>query len=218
VNYNGSAEAATAVVHDIESAGGRALAIRADTSDAAAVKAMFDTATEALGPIAGLVNNAGLVNRRALIDELDIEETRRLLEVNVLGCMICAAEAVRRMAHRHGGAGGVIVNISSGAARIGGAGEIVTYAATKGAIDTFTKGLSIEVGPEGIRVNALRPGLMDTDMRYGTGEEKRFERLLPGVPLGRIGTPEDLAGAVSWLFSKDADYVAGAIIDVTGGR
>jgi NAD(P)-dependent dehydrogenase (short-subunit alcohol dehydrogenase family) len=171
-----------------------------------------------LGRISVLVNNAGIVDRSARVDEMTAERINRMFAVNVTGSFLCAREAVKRMSKRHGGAGGSIVNLSSVAARIGGPATYVDYAASKGAIDTLTLGLSKEVGPEGIRVNAVRPGVVHTEIHATSGDPQRADRVGKGAPLGRAGEPEEIARAILWLASDEASYVSGAILDVSGGR
>ncbi len=218
VNYHRDALAAEAVVRDIHEAGGMAVAVQGDVSQAADVTRLFDTASAALGPITGLVNNAGILERQARVDEMDAARLTRVLATNVIGSFLCAREAVLRMSTRHGGAGGAIVNVSSRAAVLGSPGEYVDYAASKGAVDTFTVGLAREVAGEGIRVNGVRPGIIATDIHASGGEAGRVARLGPGVPLGRGGTPEEVARAIVWLLSDAASYTTGAMIDVSGGR
>jgi NAD(P)-dependent dehydrogenase (short-subunit alcohol dehydrogenase family) len=217
VNYHGRKDAADAVVADIEANGGRALAVQADVADAADVTRLFDTATQ-LGPLAALVNNAGITGPLARLDETTAENIRRTIDVNLTGPALCAAEAVRRMSTRYGGQGGVIVNVSSAAARIGGAREWIDYAASKGGVDTLTIGLAVEVGGEGIRVNAVRPGLTDTDIHEAAGVPGRMAAMAPNIPMQRAASPEEIANAIIWLTSDEASYVNGAILDVAGGR
>ncbi|MGA2044560.1 MAG: SDR family oxidoreductase [Roseiarcus sp.] len=214
VNYASDEAAARATVAAIEARGGRARAFGADVADAAAVERMFDDAERALGPLVGLVNNAGMIGRAARIDEQESGELARLFAVNVIGTMLCAKEAVRRLSTSHGGKGGSIVNISSVAARLGGLAGNVPYAATKGAIETFTRGLAIEVAREGVRVNAVAPGMTATDMASG---EMRAAAL-PGIPLGRVGAAEDIAEGVVWLMSPAAAYATGTVLTISGGR
>jgi NAD(P)-dependent dehydrogenase (short-subunit alcohol dehydrogenase family) len=214
VNYARSADRAAQVVDGIVEAGGRALAVQADIGGEADILALFDHAERRLGPITALVNNAGVTGPLGRVTEVDSEALCRLMRVNVIGSVLCAREAVRRMSTRRGGQGGVIVNLASAAARLGGAGELVAYATSKGAIDSLTLGLAREVAGEGIRVNAVRPGLIYTDLQKG----RDIEAMLPAVPMGRVGTAEEIADAVLWLMSDAARYVTGSILDVTGGR
>lgn len=216
VNYASDAAAAAGVVRAIEDAGGVARAVRADVADEADVDRLFVEADE-LGPLELLVNNAGIPAGYGPLVDLDAAATRRMIEVNVLGPLLCCRAAVRRMATDRGGAGGSIVNISSAAARIGGATEWVDYASTKGAIDTLTLGLAREVASVGIRVNAIRPGLVDTDFN-SYASPGRLARLAPTVPMGRAGTPDEIADAVLWFAGPGASFTTGAILDISGGR
>ncbi len=218
VNYARDAVAANAVVAAIRAAGGRAVAIQADVAHEADVLRLFVAAEDALGPLTALVNNAGITGGIARVEDVTAEAITRALAVNVTGSMLCAREAVRRMSTRRGGAGGAIVNLSSLAARTGGSGEWVHYAATKGAINSFTLGLAREVGDEGIRVNAVAPGLIETDLHAAAGVPDRPARMAPSVPMRRAGTPDEPAEAVLWLLSPAAAYVTGTIIEVGGGR
>ena len=218
VNYRSDHAAARGVVDQIAAAGGRAAAIQADVADEEAVVALFDRAERELGPLAGLVNNAAITGRLGRVEDLVGADLAALLAVNVGGTILCAREAVRRLSTRRGGAGGAIVNISSVAARTGGAGEWVHYAASKGAVDSFTLGLAREVAGEGIRVNAVAPGLIETGLHAAAGAPDRLTRLGPGVPMGRPGRPEEVAEAVLWLLSPAASYATGTILEVTGGR
>lgn len=214
VNYVANAEAADKVVAEIAAGGGTAMTIRADTANEAEVKAMFEAVTASLGPITGLVNNAGIHGPRSRLDDLSDADIGRVLDINVRGCFLCAREAVRRMSTKHGGSGGAIVNVSSGSAHLGDPGAGVIYAASKGAVNSLTIGLSQEVAGEGIRVNAVAPGLTETDMPPA-------DKLAAGakvIPMGRTGQPEEIAAAVVWLMSDEAGYVAGANIRVAGGR
>lgn len=218
VNYRRDEAAARQVVRDIERAGGRALAARADVSVEEDVVRLFDDVERRLGRVTALVNNAGLLERQTRVDALDAARLTRVFATNVVGSFLCAREAVRRMSTRYGGAGGTIVNVSSRAAVLGSAGEYVDYAASKGAVDTLTVGLAREVAPEGIRVNGVRPGLIETDIHALGGEPGRVARLASGVPLGRGGQAEEVAAAIVWLLSDEASYVTGSIVDVSGGR
>ncbi len=218
LSYRDNKAAAGGVVRSIEQAGGRAIAVRADVAVESDVVALFATVDRELGRLTGLVNNAGVVAPARRVDQFELERLQRVFATNVIGSFLCAREAVRRMSTRHGGAGGVIVNMSSAASRLGSPNEYVDYAASKGAVDTMTLGLAKEVAAEGIRVNAIRPGLIYTDIHASGGEPGRVERLKDIVPMGRGGTPEEVAHAVLWLMSDEASYVTGALIDVGGGR
>ncbi len=218
VNYRDDAKAAAAVVETIAKGGGRAVALRGDVSIEADVVAMFEKATQALGPLTGVVANAGVVAPTARLVDMSVERMRRIFEVNVLGACLTAREAARRMAKSAGGAGGAIVMMSSAAARLGSPNLYVDYAASKGAIDTLTLGLAKELGPEGVRVNAIRPGLIDTELHASGGDPDRAHVLGRSAPLARPGTAEEIAEAAVWLLSDAASYVTGAILDVAGGR
>ncbi len=218
VNYAAQREAADAVVRDIETAGGRALALQADVRDGAAVLRMFETIDARLGRLGGLVNNAGVVDVSARLDAMDLARWRRMFDVNVIGSLLCAREAVRRMSTRHGGTGGAIVNVSSAASRLGSPGQYVDYAAAKGAIDSFTIGLAREVAAEGIRVNAVRPGLIDTEIHASGGLPDRVRDLAHLVPRQRGGSAEEVAQAIVWLLSDAASYTTMSLLDVSGGR
>ncbi len=218
VNYTRDASAAQAVVDRITGAGGRALAIQADVADEAAVLRMFDTLDRELPPLRALVNNAGVVDTPARLDQMSLARLQRMFAVNVFGSLLCAREAVRRMSTRHGGAGGAIVNLSSAAARLGSPGQYLDYAAAKGAIDTFTVGLAKEVATEGIRVNAVRPGIIETEIHASGGLPDRAKQVAPQVPMQRAGSAEEVARAIVWLLSDAASYTTGAVLDVSGGR
>lgn len=218
VNFAGNAEAAAKTVADVVAAGGKAIAIKGDVAVEADVIAMFDTVEKAFGKLDGFVNNAGIVAQGMKLADMGAERLKRMFEVNVLGAVLCAREAARRMSKSRGGKGGAIVNISSAAARMGSPGEYVDYAASKGAIDTLTIGLSKELAPEGIRVNAIRPGVIETEIHASGGEPGRAQRVGVTTPMGRAGKPEEIAEAILWLLGEESSYVAGALIDVSGGR
>ena len=218
VNYARDAQAAADVVAQVRALGRRAVAIAADVSQEADVLRLFAAVDAELGPLTALVNNAGVVDVPARVDEMSHERLVRMFGINVLGSMLCAREAVRRMSTKHGGGGGAIVNLSSAAARLGSPGQYVDYAAAKGAIDTFTLGLAREVAGEGIRVNAVRPGIIATDIHASAGQPDRAAQLAPQVPMKRAGSAEEVAEAIAWLLSDASSYTTGAVIDVTGGR
>jgi NAD(P)-dependent dehydrogenase (short-subunit alcohol dehydrogenase family) len=218
INYVRNQSVADAVVADIERVGGRALAVAADVGLDADVIRLFERVDSAFGPVTALVNNAGILEQQTRVEHMDAARLQRIFTTNVIGSFLYAREAVRRMSSSHGGAGGAIVNLSSGAARVGAPGEYVDYAASKGAIDTFTIGLAKEVATEGIRVNAVRPGFIYTEIHASGGEPDRVERVKMLVPMQRGGQPEEVARAILWLLSDEASYVTGACIDVTGGR
>ena len=218
VNYTRDQRAADAVVAQIRAAGGRALAIQADVADPAQVTALFERVDRELPRLAGLVNNAGVVDVAMRVDQMDAARLQRMFAVNVFGSFHCAREAVRRMSTKHGGRGGAIVNISSAAARLGSPGQYVDYAAAKGAIDTFTVGLAREVATEGVRVNAIRPGIIETDIHASGGLPERARQMAPMVPMRRAGSADEVAQAIVWLLSDAASYTTGAILDVSGGR
>ncbi|HEY6864244.1 MAG TPA: SDR family oxidoreductase [Burkholderiales bacterium] len=218
VNYLKNRDAAEAVVRDIEKAGGRAVAIAADVSSETDVVRLFKECDRALGPVSALVNNTGILERQIRVEDIDAARLGRILTTNVVGSFICAREAVRRMSTKRGGKGGAIVNVSSAASRIGSPGEYVDYAASKGAIDSFTLGLAKEVAAEGIRVNAVRPGVIYTEIHASGGEPGRVDRVKGSVPMQRGGQPEEVAEAILWLMSRESSYCTGIFIDVTGGR
>ena len=218
VNFRGNRETADAVVRSIHDTGAKAIAVQTDVADEGAVVRMFETVDRSLGRVTALVNNAGIVDRGIRVADMTAARIARMFAINVTGSFLCAREAVKRMSTRHGGAGGVIVNVSSIAARLGGAGEYVDYAASKGAIDTFTIGLAKEVGAEGIRVNAVRPGIIRTDIHIASGDPERVERIGRMAPLQRPGEAQEVAQAILWLLSDEASYMTGALVDVTGGR
>lgn len=209
---------AQGVADEVRALGRRALAIQADVADEAAVRAMFDRVDAELGPLAALVNNAGVVDMAQRVDEMSLARWQRMFAINVQGTFLCTREALRRMSTRHGGRGGAIVNLSSAAARLGSPGQYVDYAAAKAAIDTFTLGVAREVAAEGVRVNAVRPGIIDTEIHASGGQPDRAQRLAPQVPMQRAGTAGEVAQAVVWLLSDHASYVTGSLMDVTGGR
>jgi len=218
ISYRDRADSAKTVVADVEATGVRALAVRADVSEEQDVLRLFATARGELGRLVGLVNNAGVLVRQSTVADLQAERIQRILTVNVLGAFLCAREAVRTMSTADGGLGGAIVNVSSRAAVLGGAGEYVDYAASKAAVDALTVGLSREVADVGIRVNAVRPGLIETEIHASGGEPGRVGRLGPTVPMGRGGTAEEVAEAIVWLLSDRASYVTGSFLEVSGGR
>ena len=218
VNYTRNPLAANEVVHTILAEGGRAITVQADVADEAQVLAMFGTVDAELGRLTGLVNNAGVVDVTARVDEMSVARWKRMFDINVIGSMLCAREAVRRMSTRHGGEGGSIVNVSSAAARLGSPGQYVDYAAAKGAIDAFTIGLAKEVATEGIRVNAVRPGLIETDIHASGGLPNRVNDLKHQVPMQRGGTADEVAQAIVWLLSDAASYTTMSLLDVSGGR
>lgn len=218
ISYRHNKEAADAVVNEISATGEKAVAIQADVSQEADVVRLFEQADTALGPLTALVNNAGILEAQMRVQDMDAARLSRVLSTNVIGSFLCAREAVRRMSTSRGGNGGAIVNVSSAAARLGSPNEYIDYAASKGAIDTFTLGLAKEVAPDGIRVNAVRPGVIYTDMHATGGEPARVERVKGAVPMQRGGYAEEVAEAILWLLSKKSSYSTGALLDVSGGR
>ncbi len=218
VNYRTDRLAAERVVEHIKAGGSRAIAIAADVAVESEVERLFETVDGMLGPVTALVNNAGILDTQMRVDAMSAARIRRIFETNVIGSFICAREAVRRMSRKHGGSGGAIVNVSSAAARLGAPGEYVDYASSKGAIDTFTVGLALEVALDGIRVNAVRPGFIDTDMHASGGEPDRLKRVVNVVPMQRNGHPEEVAKAILWLLSDEASFTTGSFVDVAGGR
>jgi NAD(P)-dependent dehydrogenase (short-subunit alcohol dehydrogenase family) len=206
------------LVAEIAAGGGKAVAICADTSIEADVLRLFKTVDESLGRVTALVNNAGILRQQMRVSEMSAERIGEVMAVNVIGCFLCAREAVKRMSTSEGGEGGSIVNVSSGASRLGAPGEYVDYAASKGALDTFTIGLAKEVAADGIRVNAVRPGFIYTEIHASGGEPGRVDRVKAQVPMKRGGQPEEVARAIMWLLSEEASYTTGAFIDVTGGK
>ena len=218
VNYTAHSLAADEVVRAIRAAGGQAIAVQADVADEAQVLKMFAHIDAKLGRLTGLVNNAGVVDHAQRVEDMSVARWRRMFDINVIGSMLCAREAVRRMAPRHGGAGGAIVNVSSAAARLGSPGEYVDYAAAKGAIDAFTIGLAKEVAADGIRVNAVRPGLIETEIHASGGRPDRVAALQHQVPMQRGGTAEEVAQTILWLLSDAASYTTMSLVDVSGGR
>jgi NAD(P)-dependent dehydrogenase (short-subunit alcohol dehydrogenase family) len=218
VNYHHNVNAATEVVNEIIARGGKAIALRADISDEAQVMAMFAGLDRLGEPLSALVNNAGILFTQSAIEDLNAERINRVLSTNVTGYFLCCREAVKRMSHRHGGKGGAIVNVSSAAARLGSPGEYVDYAASKGAVDTLTTGLALEVAAQGIRVNGVRPGFIYTEMHASGGEPGRVERVKAALPMQRGGQPEEVAQAIAWLLSDKASYVTGSFLELAGGK
>jgi NAD(P)-dependent dehydrogenase (short-subunit alcohol dehydrogenase family) len=218
INYLHNRAAADAVVNAINAGGGEAIAVQADVASEADVVRLFETVDRGLGRVTALVNNAGILERQMRVEDMDAARLNRVLATNVTGSFLCAREAIRRMSTKHGGAGGAIVNVSSAAARLGASNEYVDYAASKGAIDSMTIGLSKEVASEGIRVNAVRPGVIHTDIHASGGEPGRVDRLKVLVPMQRGGDPVEVAHAILWLLSDHSSYTTGAFIEVTGGR
>ncbi len=218
LNYRANVAAAEALREELVTDGACCELFQADVSLEAEVVAMFRQLDERLGRLTGLVNNAGILETQGRLESMDADRINRVMATNVTGSLLCAREAVKRMSTEHGGSGGAIVNVSSAASRLGSPGEYIDYAASKGAIDSMTIGLAKEVGPEGIRVNAVRPGVIYTDIHASGGEPGRVERVGPGAPLGRGGQPEEVAEAIMWLLSEAASYTTGSFIEVSGGR
>lgn len=218
INYTRDAAAAERVAAQVRAAGRRALVIQADVAEEAEVLAMFAAVDREFGALRGLVNNAGVVDLPARVDEMSLQRLQRMFAINLTGSFLCAREAVRRMSSKHGGAGGAIVNLSSAAARLGSPGQYVDYAASKAGIDLLTLGLAREVATEGIRVNAVRPGIIDTDIHASGGLPDRARQVAPIVPMQRAGSAEEVAQAIVWLLSDEASYTTGTVLDVTGGR
>ena len=218
VNYTANSLAADEVVRQVRAAGGRAMAVQADVADEAQVLRMFEQVDAKFGRLTGLVNNAGVVDVTARVEDMSVARWKRMFDTNVIGSLICAREAVRRMSTKHGGSGGSIVNLSSAAARLGAPGQYVDYAASKGAIDAFTIGLAKEVAAEGIRVNAVRPGLIETEIHASGGLPNRVKDLQHQVPMQRGGSAEEVAEAIVWLLSEGASYTTMSLLDVSGGR
>jgi len=215
INYRKNRAAAEQLARDL---GGRAIAVSADVADEAHVTRLFETVDRELGAVSALVNNAGIVDLATRVEAITRARLERMFAVNVFGSFLCAREAVKRMSRARGGRGGTIVNVSSIAAKLGGPGEYVDYAAAKGAIDTFTIGLAKEVGPDGIRVNAVRPGIIRTEIHRSSGDPGRLERIGATAPLGRPGDAEEVARVIVWLASEESSYMSGALVDVSGGR
>ncbi|MFA1282548.1 SDR family oxidoreductase [Citrobacter telavivensis] len=218
VNFHHNIRAATEVVNNIVAAGGNAFTLRADISDEAQVVAMFESIDRENEPLAALVNNAGILFEQSTIENLSAERINRMLATNVTGYFLCCREAVKRMSHKHGGHGGAIVNVSSAASRLGAPGEYVDYAASKGAVDSLTTGLALEVAAQGIRVNGVRPGLIYTEIHASGGEPGRVDRVKSMLPMQRGGQPEEVAQAIAWLLSEKASYVTGSFLELAGGK
>jgi len=218
INYASNQQAAEALVAEIKAGGGEAFAVKGDVGSEADVLAMFETVDKRFGPLDAFVNNAGVVDAKARVDEMSAARLERMMRINVIGSILCAREAVKRMSTLRGGKGGSIVNLSSAAALLGSPGEYVDYAASKGAIDTFTIGLAREVANEGVRVNAVRPGIIDTEIHASGGQPGRVAAIRDSVPMKREGKAEEVAHAVLWLLSDEASYTTGSIVNVSGGR
>lgn len=217
VGYASNKAAAGEVVSKIEASNGKAIAVKCDVGSEADILDLYKQA-DAFGPLGALVNNAGVVDLTSRVDEMSAERLHRMMNINVIGNILCAREAVKRLSTKHGGKGGVIINLSSVASTLGSPAQYVDYAASKGAIDTFTLGLAREIASEGVRVVAVRPGLIDTEIHASGGEPDRAHRLAHNVPMKRVGTAEEIANAIVWLMSDEASYVTGTIVDVSGGR
>ncbi len=218
LSYLGNVAAANEIVQKIQQTGGEAIVIQADVGIEADVLRLFKTVDEKMGTLHVLINNAGMLEKQMRLDQMDVERWQRVLNANVMGTFLCAREAVLRMSSKHGGKGGVVVNVSSAASRLGSPNEFIDYAAAKGAVDSMTIGLAKEVATEGIRVNAVRPGLIYTDIHTSAGEPGRVDRAKAGVPMQRGGTAEEVAETILWLASEQSSYVTGTLLDVTGGR
>ena len=218
INYTRDAAAAERVAAQVRAAGRRALVVQADVAEEAEVLAMFAAVDREFGRLGGLVNNAGVVDMPARVDEMSLQRLQRMFAINLTGSFLCAREAVRRMSTKHGGSGGVIVNLSSAAAKLGSPGQYVDYAASKAGVDLMTLGLAREVATEGIRVNAVRPGIIDTEIHASGGLPDRARQVAPQVPMQRAGSADEVAQAIVWLLSDEASYTTGAVLDVTGGR
>jgi NAD(P)-dependent dehydrogenase (short-subunit alcohol dehydrogenase family) len=218
VNYTANSLAADEVVRKIRQGGGSAITVQADVADEAQVLAMFEKVDAKLGRLTALVNNAGVVDRTERVDGMSVARLKRMFDINVIGTMVCAREAVRRMSTRYGGEGGAIVNVSSVASRLGSPAQYVDYAAAKGAVDVFTIGLAKEVAAEGIRVNAVRPGIIDTEIHASGGLPDRARELTPQIPMQRPGTADEVAQSIVWLMGNESSYTTGALLDITGGR
>ena len=218
VNYLRDKQKAESLSSVINANGGRAIAVQADVASEADVVRLFETTDAKLGRVTALVNNAGIVGLQSRVENMDASRLQRMFATNVIGPFLCTREAIKRMSTKRGGKGGAIVNISSGASRLGSPGEYVDYAASKGAVDTMTIGLAKELAEDGIRVNAVRPGFVHTDIHAAGGEPNRIERLREGIPMKRGGEPEEIARAILWLLSDEASFSTGAILDATGGR
>lgn len=218
VNYSANSLAADEVVRQIRQGGGSAITVQADVAEESQVLAMFEKVDAKLGRLTALVNNAGVVDQMERVDGMSVARLKRMFDINVIGTMVCAREAIKRMSTRYGGEGGAIVNVSSVAARLGAPGQYVDYAAAKGAVDVFTLGLAKEVAAEGIRVNAVRPGIIDTDIHASGGLPDRARQMAPQVPMQRAGTADEVARSILWLLSDDSSYTTGALLDLGGGR